>query len=70
MQVTETMSQGLKRELKVIVGKDELAEKFNSRLETFRSEANLKGFHASSVFEAFVGRVEVRWAPVRLEVER
>ncbi len=49
MQVTETMSQGLKRELKVIVGKDELAEKFNTRLESFRSEASLKGFRKGKV---------------------
>ncbi|NOU05635.1 MAG: trigger factor [Hyphomicrobiaceae bacterium] len=49
MQVTETMSQGLKRELKVIVGKDELAAKFNTALESFRHQANLKGFRKGKV---------------------
>lgn len=49
MQVTETMSQGLKRELQVVVGKEELARRFDTRLESFRSEVQLKGFRKGKV---------------------
>jgi len=33
MQVTETSTAGLKRELKVVIAQDELGERFQSRLD-------------------------------------
>jgi trigger factor len=49
MQVTETSSVGLKRELKVVVGKDEIEKRFATRLEGFREQAQLKGFRKGKV---------------------
>ncbi|HRK19346.1 MAG TPA: trigger factor [Hyphomicrobiaceae bacterium] len=57
MQVTETVAQGLKRELKVVVGKDELAQKFNTRLESFKSEVQLKGFRKGKVPTAHIKKL-------------
>ncbi|MDJ0513829.1 MAG: trigger factor [Methyloceanibacter sp.] len=49
MNVTETNSEGLHRELKVVVGADELEQKLSSRLEELKSKARIKGFRPGRV---------------------
>ncbi len=49
MEITETSSEGLKRELKVTVGASELNEKFSARLDELKSQVNLKGFRPGKV---------------------
>lgn len=44
MQVTETNSEGLKRELKVVIGAGELAERVAAKLGEIQNKAHLKGF--------------------------
>lgn len=49
MQITETSSEGLKRTLKVVVGADELAQRFTTRLGEFKDRVQLKGFRKGHV---------------------
>ncbi|PTL86219.1 MAG: trigger factor [Candidatus Liberibacter europaeus] len=49
MQVVENVSEGLKRELDVVMSSDQLMSSFSSRLEEIRSKANLKGFRPGKV---------------------
>lgn len=49
MNVTETNAEGLRRELKVIVGADELEERLSSRLEELKGKARIKGFRPGRV---------------------
>jgi trigger factor len=49
MQVTETLSEGLKRELKVVVGASELSQRFTSRLDEVKNQVQLKGFRKGKV---------------------
>lgn len=49
MQVTETLSTGLKREFKVVVGADELGSALDKRLTEMASTANIKGFRPGKV---------------------
>jgi trigger factor len=49
MQITETSSSGLKRELKVVVGQTELNERFTSRLDEVKNNVQLKGFRKGKV---------------------
>lgn len=49
MQVTETLSQGLKREYKVVVGAAELGEKLDAKLQDLSKRANIKGFRPGKV---------------------
>ena len=49
MNVTETNAEGLHRELKIVVGADELEEKLSSRLEDLKSKARIKGFRTGHV---------------------
>ncbi len=49
MQVTETSSEGLKRKLKVIVGVDELGERFTTHLDKIKDQVQLKGFRKGKV---------------------
>ncbi|HYA81280.1 MAG TPA: trigger factor [Methylocystis sp.] len=44
MQVTQTLTEGLKQEFKVVLASADLAAKLDSKLEEFRSKAQLKGF--------------------------
>jgi trigger factor len=44
MQVTETLSDGLKRELKVVIGAQELYSRLNTKLEDIKTKVHLKGF--------------------------
>ena len=49
MQVTETSTAGLKRELKVVIGQGELGERFQSRLDEVKDTVQLKGFRKGKV---------------------
>ena len=49
MEITETSSDGLKRELKVIVGASELEQRLSSRLDELKTTVNLKGFRPGKV---------------------
>ncbi|MEO0329758.1 MAG: trigger factor [Pseudomonadota bacterium] len=49
MQVTETVNEGLKRELKIIVSKDDMEAQVNTRLEELRPQVRLNGFRQGKV---------------------
>ena len=49
MQVTETLNEGLKRELKIVVGKDDMDSQMNERLEQMKDQVNIKGFRKGKV---------------------
>jgi len=49
MQVEETVSDGLKRELKVKVARPEITEKVDVRLQEMKQRANIKGFRPGKV---------------------
>jgi trigger factor len=49
MEITETSSDGLKRELKVTVGASELKQKLSTRLDELKNQVNLKGFRPGKV---------------------
>ena len=57
MQVTETSSSGLKRELKVVVGRSELSERFTSRLDEVKNQIQLKGFRRGKVPVAHIKKL-------------
>jgi len=56
MQVTETLSQGLKRELKIVIPADELDKRLTDRLETLKNEVQIKGFRPGKVPAAHLRR--------------
>ncbi|MBC8038424.1 MAG: trigger factor, partial [Rhizobiales bacterium] len=49
MQVTETLSSGLKREFKVVVNAAELDKQLNAKLLELSARANIKGFRPGKV---------------------
>lgn len=49
MQVTETLSAGLKREYKVVVNQAELDQELNAKLVDISKRANIKGFRPGKV---------------------
>jgi trigger factor len=49
MQVTETSSNGLKRELKVTIPQRELSQRFTTRLDEVKDTVQLKGFRKGKV---------------------
>ena len=57
MQVTESENTGLKRTLTVVVGADELGEKFSARLADLKDRVQLKGFRKGKVPEAHLKKV-------------
>jgi trigger factor len=57
MQVTETSSAGLKRELKVVIGQQELGQRFDERLETVKGQVQIKGFRPGKVPAAHVKKL-------------
>ena len=57
MQVTETLSSGLKREYKVVVNAAELDKELNAKLAEVASRANIKGFRPGKVPVSHVKRI-------------
>ena len=57
MQVTETSVNGLKRELKVVIGKDEIEKRFATRVENFKGQVQLKGFRKGKVPSAHIKKL-------------
>lgn len=49
MQVTETLSEGLKREFRVVVPASELETKVNTRLDDLKSKVRINGFRPGKV---------------------
>lgn len=49
MQVTETNAEGLKREIKVILGAGELNDRCDKRLDELKDQVELKGFRKGKV---------------------
>lgn len=49
MQVTETVNEGLKRELKIVVSKEDMDAQVNERLEEMKSQVRLNGFRQGKV---------------------
>src|ERR671917_2514889 len=57
MQVTETLSQGLKREFRVVLPKTELEERLASELSTLKDKVRLNGFRPGKVPVAHLRKV-------------
>ena len=57
MQVTETVADGLKRELKVIIAQSELGQRFDKRLDEVKGEVSIKGFRPGKVPVAHVKKM-------------
>src|ERR1051325_11735985 len=49
MQVTETLSEGIKREFKVVVPAAELDTKVNARLNDLKDRVQIRGFRPGKV---------------------
>lgn len=62
MQVTETLSEGLKREFRVVVPASELDAKVNERLDELKGRININGFRPGKVPVAHLKRVYGRSA--------
>ncbi|MBF9232499.1 trigger factor [Microvirga alba] len=57
MQVTETLSQGLKREFKVVLPATELEQRLNDELATLKDRVNINGFRPGKVPVGHLRRV-------------
>ena len=57
MQITETNVDGLRRELKIVVGVDELERRLSDRLDELKERVRLKGFRPGHVPKAHMRRV-------------
>ena len=49
MNVTETLAEGLKREYKVVVSADDIAQRIDGRLSELQKTVNMKGFRPGKV---------------------
>ncbi len=49
MQVTETLNEGLKRKLSMVIPAAELSQRLDARLEELKGTANIKGFRPGKV---------------------
>ena len=49
MQVTETLNEGLKRKLSLVIPKSDLTSRLETRLSELRNQANIKGFRPGKV---------------------
>ena len=57
MQVTETLSQGLKREFKVVLPATELEQRLNSELDNIKDRVRINGFRPGKVPAAHLRKV-------------
>ncbi|MEJ0044457.1 MAG: trigger factor family protein [Rhizomicrobium sp.] len=54
MQITETVSEGLRREYKVVIAKGDLDSRLTGRLEEMKPRVNLKGFRPGKAPVSFL----------------
>jgi len=57
MNVTKTTTEGLRRQLKVVIGADELERRLSARLDELKGKARLKGFRPGHVPKAHLRKV-------------
>jgi trigger factor len=57
VQVTETLNEGLKRELKVVVGAEELASQLAAKLNEIKDQVRVRGFRPGKVPLAHLKRL-------------
>jgi trigger factor len=57
MQVTQTLTEGLKREFKVVLPASELSAKLQSQLDELKSKAQIKGFRPGKAPISYLKRV-------------
>ncbi len=57
MQVTETSAEGLKREIQVVLGADELTGRRDKRIEEIKDQVQIKGFRRGKVPAAHLKKV-------------
>jgi trigger factor len=57
MDITETNVEGLRRELKVVVGADELERRLSARLDELKDRVKLRGFRPGHVPKAHLRKV-------------
>ena len=62
MQVTETLSEGLKRELKIDIPAGDLATKLDAYMDEMKAKANIKGFRPGKVPVAHLKKLYGRQA--------
>lgn len=49
MQVTETLNEGLKREIKIVVPKEDMSSKMDEKLQALKGQVKLNGFRQGKV---------------------
>jgi trigger factor len=49
MQVTETLNEGLKREIKIVVPKEDMTAQLDAKLDTLKGQVKLNGFRQGKV---------------------
>ena len=54
MQITETVSEGLRREFKIVVGADDLDTRLTTRIEEMKPQIHLKGFRPGKAPTSFL----------------
>ena len=54
MQITETVSEGLRREFKIVVGRDDLDARLTGRIEEMKPQVHLKGFRPGKAPVSFL----------------
>mgnify|MGYP000306515458 CR=1 FL=1 len=57
MNITEVTTEGLRRELKVVVGADELEQRLSARLDDLSGKVRIKGFRPGHVPKAHLRKV-------------
>ncbi len=57
MQVTETLNEGLKRKLSVVIPKSDLTSRLDARLGELKTRANIKGFRPGKVPDTYLKKV-------------
>jgi trigger factor len=57
MQVTETLNEGLKRKLSVVIPKTDLTSRLDARLGELKNQANIKGFRPGKVPTTYLKKV-------------
>ena len=57
MQVTETINEGLKRKLSLVIPKADLSSRLDARLDELKGQANIKGFRPGKVPATYLRKV-------------